>query len=451
MPVSKFFALVTSLGEGIDCFKSGSTPCGLCDFLHVGQNFFYMLLEIGLVAAVGVIVYGAIMLIVSHGSEDLLKKGKGAITGAVIGMILALGGWVIINTVFFILTGASGSWSSMECIPSEVITTENLPTSTEPAGFMRAKVATNGQYRCDQSTSSDCNKVTGACANAYCFSLADPTLCGKEYPSSSLKEVYGYKRTNEIFAHCYGTLDECTNKQPKQPASVEYNCRKVFVDNFSDIAGTGQCSVAPLTTQAPSLGVHWSSSNSNIQSNLTKLKTEFNKMWPLLGQLGINTDATSVYRPLKYQEYLYEISEKSKLLGGCDNSDTAVRNNCTERWNEVCGEKQSHGLLGVVGNPGTCGSGAPHTRGIGIDIVLSYADGTTVNDYDNIHSNNNTNSYTINGKTLDLGKYKNFKINSLLDDAGIDLRWQNISGDKVHFNLQNYSFKGCALESDEAE
>jgi len=83
--------------------------------------------------------------------------------------------------------------------------------------------------------------------------------------------------------------------------------------------------------------------------------------------------------------------------------------------------------------------------------VLSYADGTTVNDYDNIRSNNNTKSYTINGKTLDLGKYKNFKINDLLYDAGIDLRWQNISGDKVHFNLQNYSFKGCALESDEAE
>ena len=42
----------------------------------------------------------------SRGSQAMIQKGKDIIIGAIIGMSIALGSWVIVNFIIALLTGA---------------------------------------------------------------------------------------------------------------------------------------------------------------------------------------------------------------------------------------------------------------------------------------------------------------------------------------------------------
>jgi len=57
--------------------------------------------------AILVIVYGGVLYIVSAGNEESLKKAKGAVTGAVIGLAVALLAYVIVDFVIKSLGGGS--------------------------------------------------------------------------------------------------------------------------------------------------------------------------------------------------------------------------------------------------------------------------------------------------------------------------------------------------------
>lgn len=55
--------------------------------------------------AILVIVYGGVLYITSAGNEESLKKAKGAVTGAVIGLAVALLAYVIVDFVIKSLGG----------------------------------------------------------------------------------------------------------------------------------------------------------------------------------------------------------------------------------------------------------------------------------------------------------------------------------------------------------
>ena len=53
---------------------------------------------------------------IAGGSEDNVKKGREIIKMAVIGLIIALTAWVIVNTVLHFLTGNPNfPWAKINC------------------------------------------------------------------------------------------------------------------------------------------------------------------------------------------------------------------------------------------------------------------------------------------------------------------------------------------------
>jgi hypothetical protein len=118
MPPGYWGPLVSCTGD----YLTGTGPkCqSFCDMVHTAQHILYFALTILMfVIAPIMIVAGGILIIFSGGSPKTLGTGRGMATGAIIGVAIGLGAFVIVNTFFFILGNGtdaqSVSWSEIEC------------------------------------------------------------------------------------------------------------------------------------------------------------------------------------------------------------------------------------------------------------------------------------------------------------------------------------------------
>lgn len=99
-----------------DQAKGPTGVCTLCDAIIVAQNIINFLFELAIPIAVAMIVWGAFVFMTAGGSEDRVASGKKIMTSAVIGLVIALGAWVIVNIVLHALTGTVNfPWNEVRC------------------------------------------------------------------------------------------------------------------------------------------------------------------------------------------------------------------------------------------------------------------------------------------------------------------------------------------------
>lgn len=124
-------------GPLVSCVGSPeSTPEGsikrtctsVCDLLHTFQHFVYfgMTLVIYVFTPI-MIIWGGVLILTAGAASENLSKGRSVLKGTVVGVILALGAFVIINTFLWalgIVTGQGSptgegklSWPNITCVP----------------------------------------------------------------------------------------------------------------------------------------------------------------------------------------------------------------------------------------------------------------------------------------------------------------------------------------------
>lgn len=103
-------------GYEVTC-NAGTTACSACDAVHVMVNLtnFGTLIVFPLVSIM--ILYGAFLMIIAAGSEEKFRQGKKIITSAVIGFVIVLSSWLIVNEVIQIINTGSVRlpWSTITC------------------------------------------------------------------------------------------------------------------------------------------------------------------------------------------------------------------------------------------------------------------------------------------------------------------------------------------------
>ena len=177
---------------------------------------------------------------------------------------------------------------------------------------------------------------------------------------------------------------------------------------------TAGCSAPPLSSLSQDAlalqmengeQVIWNTTgDAGLGNNLFKLHQEYLRLQKIL-PANASATANSVYRPLSYQKHLYEVFTSWNSLKNITDPNDA----CWATREAARTEFERHGLGSAVSAPNNC---APHVKGTGIDIKL-------------------------------VG-YPYESINTLLQANKIDLSWQGIPGDEVHFNLKNPPYAGCA-------
>lgn len=97
----------TSTGRGLvlkhvssECFKEGN--CTLSDFLLVFKGLADLMLSVLGAIALLFFIIGGVIWLTSGGSSGQIEKGKKILSGTVIGIIIVLGAWTLVN---FIIVG----------------------------------------------------------------------------------------------------------------------------------------------------------------------------------------------------------------------------------------------------------------------------------------------------------------------------------------------------------
>jgi len=99
------------------CAHETNTICGWCDLMQLCQNVIKFVTEISLLLAVIFIVYGGLMMMIFSYRPEKISESKEIIKAAVIGVIIITVSWVLLNTLFHLLTGkADWPWNQIQCI-----------------------------------------------------------------------------------------------------------------------------------------------------------------------------------------------------------------------------------------------------------------------------------------------------------------------------------------------
>ncbi len=108
-PVSAKSVVETIIGRPLipeSCTRAAGdvNECGLTQMLEVVVNASSLIVAMTGSVALLMFTVGGLMFIVSAGNQESIQKGKAILQAAVIGIILVLGAWMIINVIILALT-----------------------------------------------------------------------------------------------------------------------------------------------------------------------------------------------------------------------------------------------------------------------------------------------------------------------------------------------------------
>ena len=92
--------------------------CQLCHFFILAKNVITFALKAVLALATLFVLGGGILILTGGGSPELVTRGKKAIYFAIVGIVVALGAWVIINSVMVLLVNPEvfpWPWNKIPC------------------------------------------------------------------------------------------------------------------------------------------------------------------------------------------------------------------------------------------------------------------------------------------------------------------------------------------------
>ena len=94
---------------------SSACPAGWGMMMTVINNIIRLLLTIGIVFVTPLMVaYAGFLYVVNPMSPGNLEKAKGVLTSTIIGIVVALSGWLIVDAIMAVLyNGPPGTWSSL--------------------------------------------------------------------------------------------------------------------------------------------------------------------------------------------------------------------------------------------------------------------------------------------------------------------------------------------------
>ena len=141
-------------------YSANPNACtSLCDLINTIENVIYFGITIALFVILPILfAWGGLMFMFSRGKPEGISKAKGILTGAVVGLLIVLGAWLIVNTVVNAL-GIKGVGG----FGTNICTVQSSPS-------------VNTIVNCPGS--AGCSECTGANQPAYCGPSAYDTCVG---------------------------------------------------------------------------------------------------------------------------------------------------------------------------------------------------------------------------------------------------------------------------------
>ncbi len=156
---------------GLSSDPLSATSCNICGFGQLIQNIINFLIIISIPLSAALFAWAGIMLFTSTYKPEGIKKAKGIFRNVVIGLIIALSGYLIVQTLLNALMNQAfftngWSWNSLQCNDyrprtdsvSSIFTNLFLPSGTAPT--VANQPVPGGVYSTAQCANSVCSPVT---------------------------------------------------------------------------------------------------------------------------------------------------------------------------------------------------------------------------------------------------------------------------------------------------
>lgn len=89
-------------------------PCDMCTLAELGHNIVMTLIYAAFIIVVIMTITGGFRMFFSGGNPEALKTAKKHITSAIIGLLIVLLAWVVLNLLFATFTDLDGKWYILE-------------------------------------------------------------------------------------------------------------------------------------------------------------------------------------------------------------------------------------------------------------------------------------------------------------------------------------------------
>ncbi len=111
---------ITQAAGLVPCGGSTGIECTWCHLMQLFKNIIDFMLYLVIPLAIIMIVVGGIMVMTAGGSTERASKGREIITAAVIGLVIALLSWLIIDIIIKVIgqgwnTLKIGPWNELNC------------------------------------------------------------------------------------------------------------------------------------------------------------------------------------------------------------------------------------------------------------------------------------------------------------------------------------------------
>lgn len=201
------FAQATPIGgDALNSFEGQLVPvmcnspqtCGTCEFVELINNIIRFIITFATIAATLLIMYSGFRLVISGGNVAAKKSAKDTLTNVIVGYIILLAAFLIVNTFLgVLLPGNSGvlGWQQIECLyPTTPVAQSYREYEIVPRDI-DALIA-RGEYTALASGGGSCSvRTDGACAasNMTCFAnAADASrVCNLESSGGNVQAVSG--------------------------------------------------------------------------------------------------------------------------------------------------------------------------------------------------------------------------------------------------------------------
>lgn len=176
------------------CAESGD--CSLCDIVGVFINFAALIVEwLGLLAVL-LFIIGGIFIIMGGANAEWVKRGRQILVGTIIGSVLVVSGWLIVNFTLAALLNAD--FDSVQIFPTSY-TDEVNPSGGDDwyelacnPVYQDCAAAEDGSSCSTSACGTNCVCSAGSCTS-YCQFLEDVgTFSDTECETSASNCTSGY-------------------------------------------------------------------------------------------------------------------------------------------------------------------------------------------------------------------------------------------------------------------
>lgn len=129
------FALAVEAGELVPC---KGPDCQACHLMELGRRLLNWLITISIVIIGVIAAWAGFKMVTSAGNPGGVSQAKGMFTNALIGLLILLSSWLIIDTVMKQLTYQSGTVNGVEFGPWNELKCVLQQSGTDTSGAARA-------------------------------------------------------------------------------------------------------------------------------------------------------------------------------------------------------------------------------------------------------------------------------------------------------------------------